>query len=182
MTQAEEPRYSALVAVAPLGDAAAAARRAARWLGLAMLAATAFLGAVLLTLVRNITRPLAQLSAFADRIAAGEREQRLELPRADEIGALGESLNTMMVRLGGYESRLASRSRMSALGEMSARLAHEIRNPLTGLKLHLQLLAERIDARESDRVEQLLTEVQRLELLDIVHAAARRRAAAGRGA
>jgi len=48
---------------------------------------------------------------------------------------------------------------------MSARLAHEIRNPLTGLKLHLQLLAERIDPRESGRVEQLLTEVQRLELL-----------------
>ena len=160
-----EPRYSALVAVAPLGDAASAATRAARWLGLAMLAATAFLGAVLLTLVRNITRPLAQLSAFADRIATGEREQRLALRRADEIGALGESLNTMMVRLGGYESRLASRSRMSALGEMSARIAHEIRNPLTGLKLHLQLLAERIDARESDRVAQLLTEVQRLELL-----------------
>ncbi|MEP7183376.1 MAG: HAMP domain-containing sensor histidine kinase [Betaproteobacteria bacterium] len=161
----EEPRYSALVAVAPLGDAAAAARSAARWLGLAMLAATAVLGAVLLALVRNITRPLAQLSAFADRIAAGEREHRLELPRADEIGALGESLNTMMLRLGDYESRLASRSRMSALGEMSARLAHEIRNPLTGLKLHLQLLAERVDGRESDRVERLLTEVQRLELL-----------------
>ena len=161
----EEPRYSALVAVAPLGDAAAAARSAARWLGLAMLAATAVLGAIVLALVRNITRPLAQLSAFADRIAAGEREHRLELPRADEIGALGESLNTMMLRLGGYESRLASRSRMSALGEMSARLAHEIRNPLTGLKLHLQLLAERVDRRESGRVERLLTEVQRLELL-----------------
>jgi len=161
----EEPRYSALVAVAPLGDAAAAARSAARWLGLAMLAATAILGAILLALVRNITRPLAQLSAFADRIAAGEREHRIELPRADEIGALGESLNTMMQRLAGYESRLASRSRMSALGEMSARLAHEIRNPLTGLKLHLQLLAERVDGRESGRVERLLTEVQRLELL-----------------
>ena len=161
----EEPRYSALVAVAPLGDAAAAARSAARWLGLAMLAATAILGAILLALVRNITRPLAQLSAFADRIAAGEREHRIELPRADEIGALGESLNTMMQRLAGYESRLASRSRMSALGEMSARLAHEIRNPLTGLKLHLQLLAERVDDRESGRVERLLTEVQRLELL-----------------
>jgi len=161
----EEPRYSALVAVAPLGDAAAAARSAARWLGLAMLAATAVLGAMLLVLVRSITRPLAQLAAFADRIAAGEREHRLELPRADEIGALGDSLNTMMLRLGDYESRLASRSRMSALGEMSARLAHEIRNPLTGLKLHLQLLAERVDARESGRVERLLTEVQRLELL-----------------
>jgi len=161
----EEPRYSALVAVASLGDASAAAGSAARWLGLAMLAATAVLGAVLLALVRNITRPLAQLSAFADRIAAGERERRLELPRADEIGELGESLNAMMLRLGDYESRLASRSRLSALGEMSARLAHEIRNPLTGLKLHLQLLAERVDECESGRVGRLLTEVQRLELL-----------------
>jgi signal transduction histidine kinase len=160
-----DPRYSALIAVAPLGDAESAARRAAWWLGLAMLAASAVLGAVLLALVRNITRPLAQLSALADRISAGEREQRLELPRADEIGALGEALNSMMVRLGSYESRLESRSRMSALGEMSARLAHEIRNPLTGLKLHLQLLAERIDPKESGRVGQLLAEVQRLELL-----------------
>jgi signal transduction histidine kinase len=160
-----DPRYSALVAVAPLADAAAAARRAAWWLGIAMLAATALLGTVLLAIVRNITRPLGQLSALADRIASGEREQPLDVRRADEIGALAESLNTMMTHLGRYESRLASRTRMSALGEMSARLAHEIRNPLTGLKLHLQLLAERLPADESGRVQRLLTEVQRLELL-----------------
>lgn len=160
-----DPRYSALVAVAPLGDVEAAARRATWWLGLAMLAAGAVLGALLLGLVRNITRPLAQLADMADRIAAGEREQRMVLPRADEIGAVAESLNSMMLRLRGYEERLASRSRLSALGEMSARLAHEIRNPLTGLKLHLQLFAERVDPRESARVQQLLGEVQRLELL-----------------
>jgi signal transduction histidine kinase len=163
--ESRDRRYSGLVAVAPLSDAVAAASRAARWLGLAMLAASAVLGTVVLVLVRNITRPLAQLSAMADRIAAGEREQRLEVARADEIGALAESLNTMMLRLAGYESRLASSSRMSALGEMSARLAHEIRNPLTGLKLHLQLLAERIDSRDSGRIERLLAEVERLELL-----------------
>lgn len=162
---AHDPRHSALVAVAPLADAEAAARRAAAWLGFAMLAAAAALCIVLLALVRSITRPLSQLSALADRIAAGEREQRLDLPRADEIGALAEALNSMMERLGDYETRLSSRSRMSALGEMSARLAHEIRNPLTGLKLHLQLLAERVDAREFGRVGQLLSEVQRLELL-----------------
>ncbi len=160
-----DPRYSALVAVAPLGDAEAAARRAAWWLAFAMLAAGAVLGSLLLGLVRNITRPLAQLAAMADRIAAGEREQRIVLPRADEIGAVAQSLNSMMLRLRDYEERLASRSRLSALGEMSARLAHEIRNPLTGLKLHLQLLAERIDPQEFARVQQLLAEVQRLELL-----------------
>ncbi len=162
---ANDPRYSALVAVAPLADAEVAARRAAAWLGLAMLASAALLGVLLLAIVRNITRPLSQLSALADRIAAGEREQAIDLQRADEIGALAEALNSMMARLRDYESRLASRSRLSALGDISARLAHEIRNPLTGLKLHLQLLSERVDPTESARVAQLLTEVQRLELL-----------------
>jgi HAMP domain-containing protein len=75
------------VAVAPLADAEAAARRAASWLGLAMLAAAALLGVLLLAIVRNMTRPLSQLSALADRIADGEREQSLDLQRADEIGA-----------------------------------------------------------------------------------------------
>jgi len=160
-----DPRYSALVAVSPLTDAAAAARRAALWLGLAMLAAAALLAGLLLALVRSITRPLSELSALADRIAAGERRQRLDLPRSDEIGTLAGSLNSMMERLADYEARLSSRSRLAALGDMSARLAHEIRNPLTGIKLHLQLLAERAGAREAPRVQQLLGEVQRLELL-----------------
>ena len=160
-----DPRYSALVAVTSLEDATAAARRAALWLGLAMLTAAALLAALLLSLVRNITRPLSELSALADRIATGERSQPLDLPRSDEIGALAQALNSMMTRLAGYESRLASRSRLAALGDMSARLAHEIRNPLTGIKLHLQLLAERAPPREVPRVQQLLGEVQRLELL-----------------
>ena len=135
------------------------------WLGLAMLTAASLLAALLLALVRNITRPLSELSALADRIATGERSQRLDLPRSDEIGALAEALNSMMARLAEYESRLASRSRLAALGDMSARLAHEIRNPLTGIKLHLQLLAERAGPRELPRLQQLLGEVQRLELL-----------------
>ena len=160
-----DARYAALIAVVSLTDAEAAARRAAAWLGLAMFVATALLGLLLLAVVRNITRPLSQLSGLADRIAGGEREKSLDLRRADEIGALAESLNSMMVRLRDYESRLASRSRLLALGDISARLAHEIRNPLTGLKLHLQLLAERIDAGEAARIAQLLSEVQRLELL-----------------
>jgi len=160
-----DPRYAALVAVVPLADAQGAARRAAFGLGLAMLAAALLLAALLLALVRGITRPLEDLAAFANRIAAGERGERLELPRGDEIRALAESLNGMVVRLADYESRLASRSRLAALGDMSARLAHEIRNPLTGIKLHLQLLAERADPRETARMKQLLGEVQRLELL-----------------
>jgi signal transduction histidine kinase len=165
IASSDDPRYSGLVAVTSLEDATAAARRAAVWLGLAMLTAAALLAALLLSLVRGITRPLSELSALADRIATGERSERVHLPRPDEIGALAESLNSMMARLAEYESQLASRSRLAALGDMSARLAHEIRNPLTGIKLHLQLLAERAAPRELPRLQQLLGEAQRLELL-----------------
>ncbi len=161
----QDPRYSALVAVVPLADAQGAAHRAALGLGFAMLAAALLLAALLLALVRGITRPLAELAAFANRIAGGEREERIDLASSDEIRALAESLNAMVLRLADYETRLASRSRLAALGDMSARLAHEIRNPLTGIKLHLQLLAERADPRDAARARQLLVEVQRLELL-----------------
>src|SRR5262245_5773906 len=53
------------------------------------------------------------------------------------------------------------------LGEMSAVLAHEIRNPLAALKGHAQLLVERLDApgAERDKAERLVHEVRRLERL-----------------
>jgi signal transduction histidine kinase len=151
--------------VAPLTDAAAAARRAAIWLGVAMLGATALLATVLLVLVRGITRPLGELAALADRIATGERRERPDVQRADEIGALASALDSMTARLADYEERLAARSRRAALGDMSARLAHEIRNPLTGIKLHLQLLAERSTGADATRFALLLAEVERLELM-----------------
>jgi two-component system sensor histidine kinase HydH len=53
------------------------------------------------------------------------------------------------------------------LGEMSAVLAHEIRNPLAALKGHAQLLVERLEApgAEREKAERLVHEVRRLERL-----------------
>lgn len=65
------------------------------------------------------------------------------------------------------ERRLEEQRRLSILGEMSAVLAHEIRNPLASLKGHAQLLAEGLESespgyRRADRVVQ---EASRLEAL-----------------
>jgi two-component system sensor histidine kinase HydH len=64
------------------------------------------------------------------------------------------------------ERRLEQQRRLGVLGEMSAVLAHEIRNPLASLKGHAQLLAERLaaepDRRKATRVVQ---EAERLEAL-----------------
>lgn len=63
--------------------------------------------------------------------------------------------------------RLEHQRRLSLLGEMSAVLAHEIRNPLASLKGHAQLLAERLPAESNDRgkAERVVREASRLEAL-----------------
>jgi two-component system sensor histidine kinase HydH len=57
--------------------------------------------------------------------------------------------------------------RLSTLGELSAVLAHEIRNPLASLKGHAQLLAERTapEAPERSKVDRIVKEAERLEAL-----------------
>lgn len=159
------PRASQLLIAASLKDARDAARRAALGMGLAVLAAGALLVLLQYLLVRSITQPIGQLVAMANEIAAGRRDVRAAPAPHGELQALGTALNDMTAKLASYESELADRSRLAALGEMSARIAHEIRNPLTGLKLHLQLLDERAVPADKATVHRLLDEVGRLELI-----------------
>jgi two-component system sensor histidine kinase HydH len=64
-------------------------------------------------------------------------------------------------------TRLEHQRRLGMLGEMSAVLAHEIRNPLASLKGHAQLLAERLPpgSRECEKADQVVREATRVETL-----------------
>jgi signal transduction histidine kinase len=44
-------------------------------------------------------------------------------------------------------------------------MAHEVRNPLTAIKMQLQLLEERVDEEDRDRIQKVLGEIRRLELI-----------------
>jgi len=101
----------------------------------------------------------------------------LEGAQAGLVGA-GAAALVAMLALGGFAARLLrdreaiaarlARSRhLSALGEMSAVLAHEIRNPLASLKGHAQLLAERVsaDAGLGVRAGRIAGDATRLERL-----------------
>ena len=65
------------------------------------------------------------------------------------------------------ERRIEENRRLSLLGEMSAVLAHEIRNPLASLKGNAQLLAERLEPGTPDRrrADRVVAEAARLEAL-----------------
>jgi two-component system sensor histidine kinase HydH len=70
-------------------------------------------------------------------------------------------------RIEATERRMEEHRRLTLLGEMSAVLAHEIRNPLASLKGHAQLLVERLDDGSAERrkAARVVEEATRLESL-----------------
>ena len=158
-------RFHYVVAAASLAETRQAARNAAIWLGAAMLLATILLAWFGNFFTRSITGPVSDLANMADRIADGERDVSSDFTANNEIGLLARALNGMASRLTQYESELAHRSRMSGLGDLAARLAHEIRNPLTAIKMQLQMLEESVANKDAGRVKTLLVEIRRMELI-----------------
>lgn len=151
--------------ITSLADLEAAVYGAARWLALAALASIALLLAVATALTGRMARSLAQLSAMARRIADGDRSVRMHPLGPPELRSLMGSLNEMVARLDAYERRAAEQAKLAGLGAMAARVAHEVRNPLTAIKLQLQLLAESEPAGEQPDAVDLVAEIRRLELL-----------------
>ncbi|MDD2272068.1 MAG: ATP-binding protein [Desulfuromonadaceae bacterium] len=79
---------------------------------------------------------------------------------------LGGTVYLLLRRQAAQEERLARQNELERLGEVGAVLAHEVRNPLAGIKGYGQLLAERLpDGRERDYAQLIVRESLRLEQL-----------------
>ncbi len=165
LSRQRDSRFHYVVAAASLDQTRQAAANAASLLGAAMLFATILLAWFGHYFTRGITGPVSDLASMADRIADGERDISSDYAANNEIGLLARALNGMTRRLAEYESELARQSHLAGLGDLAARLAHEVRNPLTALKMQLQLLQESVADDEADRVARLLDEIRRMELM-----------------
>lgn len=106
-------------------------------LGLA-LTLVALNAALALLLVRRwILRPISELRTAAARIAAGDFEHRIPVPSTalgDEITSLSTEVNHMAGMVKQLQSERIEQERLAAIGEMVRRLAHNLRNPLAGIR------------------------------------------------
>jgi two-component system, NtrC family, nitrogen regulation sensor histidine kinase NtrY len=92
-----------------------------------------------------ITRPLRIISAQFARITLGRKNEKIHWNSNDEIGRLVTEYNRMLVKLEDSAEVLAQSERESAWREMAKQVAHEIKNPLTPMKLNLQYLQRLIN-------------------------------------
>jgi len=165
VTIKRDPRVSYIIAFANLSDIHKSSQRAAKWLALAALSVLIILAWMGHFISRSITLPIRELADMANKIALGNRTARVKIHRNDEIGELAVTLNAMAEKLLHYDNKIAKQSRMAALGQMTARIAHEIRNPLTAIKMQLQLLKETTEKKNQALLSSLLDETRRLELI-----------------
>jgi signal transduction histidine kinase len=91
-------------------------------------------------LLGRFTRSLGELSRAAEQIGSGELDTWLPLPTSGEVGQLTLAFNRMLVRLRGMMAQVDQNGRLAVVGQLSAYFAHEIRNPLSSIKLNLQRL------------------------------------------
>jgi two-component system nitrogen regulation sensor histidine kinase NtrY len=98
------------------------------------------IGVLSVFLANQITSPLTFIQENISKTKLGQKNEPIVWRRHDEIGTLIREYNNMIAALEESTNKLAKSERESAWREMAKQVAHEIKNPLTPLKLGVQLL------------------------------------------
>jgi two-component system nitrogen regulation sensor histidine kinase NtrY len=102
-------------------------------------------GIVAFFITNRITRSFSFISNKMKEVNLGKENAAIRWKRNDEIGELVKEYNKMVAKLNSSAAALAKSEREGAWREMARQVAHEIKNPLTPMKLSLQYLQKAID-------------------------------------
>jgi signal transduction histidine kinase len=149
-----------LAPAAPIEAAKRAAQRRVLVVAGIGLAVSVVLGLLLAT---TVIRPIRRLARAVGAIREGE--VRDELPRGGgrEVEDLRTAFGQMLVRLDQFREELVSREKMATLGQFSAAVAHELRNPLSSMRMTLDLLRDEVGPDARADIDRLRAEAARLD-------------------
>ncbi|MGI8745109.1 MAG: two-component system sensor histidine kinase NtrB [Bryobacteraceae bacterium] len=108
------------------------------------------------------------ITEIQDGLARLETDFAFQLPtRGGELGRISQSVNRVAAARRSLEAALRREDRLRAIGRMAANIAHEIRNPLNGIRLAMQVLKQRLSRNEIRHgdLELVIAEVDRLNAL-----------------
>lgn len=115
-------------------------------------------GGIAITLANSISMPIERLSDKLNMLNINDKNELIEWKTNDEIGKLIEIYNNTIKKLAESKKIISKIERDSAWREMAKQVAHEIKNPLTPLKLNIQYLQNVVKTypdRACDIVEQI---------------------------
>lgn len=125
-------------------------------------------GVIALFITNRVTRSFLLISEKMQQVNLGQTNEVIDWKRNDEIGGLVREYNKMVKKLEVSADALAKSEREGAWREMARQVAHEIKNPLTPMKLSIQFLQKSID-NNSDNVKELTGKVAKTLVEQIDH-------------
>ncbi len=126
--------------------------------------------------VRSVDRPIRRIKEAMEAIERGDFSVHIDIPKKDELGILAQGINTLAERLEAsrkqlmenHQRELQQTEALAKAGELAAGLAHEIKNPISGIVFAINSILRETDvcenhreifqeiARQANRVEQNL--------------------------
>jgi len=112
-----------------------------------------------------VNRPISQLKDKMKKVQEGDLTIQFPHSKSDEIGSLAKSFNVMISELKEanqkieelFNKQIEKAGHLASIGELAAGLAHEIRNPIAGMKGALEIINQNIS--ESDPKKEIFTEI-----------------------
>ncbi len=131
-----------------------ASRGAVAWLSAGSVALALVLG---YAIAFSLIRPIHQMDAHLERVAAGDFSGRLKVPNRDEFGALATNLNRMNDELGRLYRELETASRHKS--EFLANMSHELRTPLNAVIGFSGVLSEHIFGELNEKQDEYVRDI-----------------------
>ncbi len=126
-----------------------------------------------LLLTRLVKKPIGLLIETMARVEKGNLDVEVNLGTRDELGHLARSFSSMVQKLSLAQKELERQQQqqmlqvkhLASLGELAASVAHEVKNPLAGIKLAIQVLAKEPRVADSQRetIQEIIHSIDRLD-------------------
>jgi signal transduction histidine kinase len=124
--------------------------------------------ALSILLARRLVRPIKRMQVAAEAIGAGAYDERIELDRKDELGALATAFNQMAGHvqelITGLERRVAERTRALEVAsqhksDFLANMSHELRTPLNAIVGFSQVLKQKLFGQVNEKQDEYLNDI-----------------------
>src|SRR5215210_9249634 len=113
---------------------------------------------------RSLARPLGELTQAMSMVGAGQLDHPIASKSRDEFGDLARAFAGMTDNLRQSRARLIQSEKLASIGEMSAAVAHGLRNPLASLRAAAQVVRHHPSAPSSaEHLDAIIDEVDRLD-------------------
>ncbi len=117
--------------------------------------------------LKKISATVRDFLNVTDRIASGDFTGKALLSDISELNALALSINQMSDKLAAYEKELVSSTRLLSANKITAAMAHEIKNPLSSMKMLAQIIQKRFehDREGMEMTAAFIKEINRVDAL-----------------